>query len=350
MHRAWLRRWRVVRRRPESRRPVEAPPPWWNGSSAASTPVQVPPAAAYPPPPDPEQYRAAVRETRADEVTPPPPPAPRAPAWLPAPGAAYGDSAEPQLFTNPAPSDTDSAAGPPVTPIPTGEWVAEHGDGDSAPPSIWVPRSAAPPASSRQIAVAEPPVSRAAPAPAVRPADSRSSAAVPRVNVERSLAAVRPVDPGEAAQLAITFSLDYLSWDEDRPTRRSEVLRMYLPEGADTTLGWSGRGRQRAEFACAGLMESDGFCLWIDVRVRVTPYEPLRATAPAGDEGPRPDFPLPEGAIWSSAPAPDAPGWGAGPAVWMRLTVPVRRHDSGRLVVDLSPIPDPHAPTERQEQ
>jgi hypothetical protein len=82
---------------------------------------------------------------------------------------------------------------------------------------------------------------------------------------------------------------------------------------------------------------TDGHWLSVDVRVRVTPYE--KTEEPASGE--QAEFRLPEGGRWAAAPAPEAAGWVARPSVWMRLAIPIRRHDSGELVVDLSPIPEP---------
>ncbi|MCF7547155.1 hypothetical protein [Pseudonocardia sp. WMMC193] len=169
---------------------------------------------------------------------------------------------------------------------------------------------------------------------ASRPSDSPRNGRR-RTTVDRPLRALRPIDPDEAAQLAECFALDYLSWDETLPSRRSEALRHYLPGHVDSTLGWSGSGRQRADFAAAGETVREGHWLSVDVRVRVTPYERLdeEASAEVPSE-------LPAGARCSSAPAPEAPGWRSGPSVWMRLAIPIRRHDSGELVVDLAPISD----------
>ncbi len=138
-------------------------------------------------------------------------------------------------------------------------------------------------------------------------------------------------DPAEAASLAGAFAVDYLSWDEDDPARRGRVLRDYLlVSGSDPArLGWSGRGRQRAEFALPGLVRPDGDGrVLVDVRVRVTPYRAV------GEHGPDPAGGEPEVAgIPAVAPAPTGRGWRSLASYWIRISVPVAA-EGGRLVVD----------------
>jgi hypothetical protein len=140
------------------------------------------------------------------------------------------------------------------------------------------------------------------------------------------------VDPREASSLAGAFAADYQSWDESAPRRRGEVLAQYLPSdvvGDASLLGWSGTGRQRAEFALPGAVHPDGADrVVVDVRVRVTPYRAVGIPAdpaPAGD--------LEVAGVPAVAPAPTARGWKSLDSYWVRLTVPVTR-DRGRLVVD----------------
>ncbi|GAA4875170.1 hypothetical protein GCM10023403_47450 [Pseudonocardia benzenivorans] len=324
----------------------EGPPIWWDAARPDPSPGPGTAAGLEEPGPLPPMSR----EQPSSQVDGPPP-------WpVGAPSPAHPSGAQPvapphsattgQVAFEVSPPDATPGANstPPITQLPRGHWlhdVAEPDGGEDVPQQIWVPdppRPARPAwAANGSAQLVRPRPTRSRRPEVVRPADSHSSTGRPRANVERSLAASLPVDPAEAAQLATTFAMDYLSWDEDRPTRRAEVLRRYLPESADTTLGWSGQGRQRADFACAGQVVADGFVLWIDVRVRVTPYERTEPrSAPA-----TPNDVLPDGGRWSAAPAPTAPGWRDCAAVWMRLTVPIRRHDCGDLVVDLSTIPDP---------
>jgi len=143
---------------------------------------------------------------------------------------------------------------------------------------------------------------------------------------------VAPPNPMEAAALAGAFAADYLSWDESSPDRRGQVLAQYLPSdvsGSPALLGWSGKGRQRAEFALPGAVHPDGDGrVVVDVRVRVTPYRAVgqpAEPAPAGE--------LEVAGVPAVAPAPTARGWKSLDSYWVRLTVPIT-YDQGRLVVD----------------
>ncbi len=143
---------------------------------------------------------------------------------------------------------------------------------------------------------------------------------------------VEAPEPGEASSLAGAFAADYLSWDQDNPRRRGDVLAQYLPSDVDgdaALLGWSGRGRQRAEFSLPGGVRPDGEGrVMVDVRVRVTPY---RQVGPTGE--PSPSGTLEVAGVPAVAPAPTARGWKSLDSHWVRMTVPVTR-DRGRLVVD----------------
>lgn len=318
------------RNEPKRREPATEPtPPWW--TNQADEPISGAGAAYFAPPPPPPQ--------------PPPPAEPTiGSAIAEDPSTAGGgvdryagrcDGYDGELLAHDVGGGYD---GQEVTEFPHGQWV-DLDQPEERHPDVWVP------AEQPARAVAQP-GSALAPSTRLRPSAPFFSAARPsdaprngraRTTVDRPLAALRPVDPAEAVQLATCFALDYLSWDESLPTRRSEALRHYLPDRGDSTLGWSGEGRQRADFACAGQTMTDGHWLSVDVRVRVTPYE--KTEEPASGE--QAQFRLPEGGRWAAAPAPEAAGWVARPSVWMRLAIPIRRHDSGELVVDLSPIPEP---------
>lgn len=200
----------------------------------------------------------------------------------------------------------------PPPPYPSPPYGAPAGAPPAARPPGGVPPSA--------WAAAPPPIAAAPPDP---PTDPFGFPPIPAV------AAARP-DPSEAAALAGAFAADYLSWDEDDPARRGRVLREYLPApGRDPErLGWSGTGRQRAEFALPGLVRPDGEGrVLVDVRVRVTPYRAV------GEHGPDP-VPDPEVAgIPAVAPAPTGRGWRSLASYWIRISVPVAV-EGGRLVVD----------------
>ncbi|GAA4695069.1 hypothetical protein GCM10023215_35950 [Pseudonocardia yuanmonensis] len=145
--------------------------------------------------------------------------------------------------------------------------------------------------------------------------------------------------PAEAAALAAAFAADYLSWDEDDPDRRAAVLGDYLADRRPVRLGWSGHGRQRADFALPGLVRPDGEGrVLVDVRVRVTPYRRV----PGGRAGPG-DDPDDGPAVPAAAPAPAARGWRGLPGRWVRIGVAVRV-EGDRLVVDAEEELDDEAP------
>jgi hypothetical protein len=165
--------------------------------------------------------------------------------------------------------------------------------------------------------------------------------------VPHAPASSAPLPPAaEAASLAAAFAADFLSWDEDDPGRRGRALADHLAAGANdaTRLGWTGVGRQRAEFALPGEVRSDGDGrVVVDVRVRVTPYQagPERGTAEATAE---PVVEVP--GVPAAAPAPTGRGWRDLASYWVRMTVPVVR-EAGRLVVeagdDVAAVPGPVA-------
>jgi hypothetical protein len=171
----------------------------------------------------------------------------------------------------------------------------------------------------------------------------------PAWQIERALSAWEPIGEAEAAAFAARFAADYMSWDEDDPTRRAEVLRQYLGDPRDATLGWSGTGRQRADVVLPGrTLRTRDDRLVVEVTVRVTTYEracpsPAPADPPAeGRERPRGNEPLPANAVGrSSAPDPYSPRWRVVSTYWARLAPPISRDQTGRLVVDIPPAPNP---------
>jgi hypothetical protein len=155
------------------------------------------------------------------------------------------------------------------------------------------------------------------------------------------------LDHAEASALAGAFAADYLSWDEDDAARRGRVLGDYLaaPSGDATLLGWSGRGRQRAEFVLPGRVEPDGpGRVLVEVRVRVTPY---RAVGERDGADPAEQPPEIDGSP-AVAPAPTARGWRSTASRWIRISVPVVR-DGGRLAVDADTEPDDTPPAEEPQ-
>jgi len=218
------------------------------------------------------------------------------------------------LSASPAPSP-----GPWPAPPRDARWVAPLSDR-----SPFV--TAAPPRA------ADPTASPAGPPPAPLSVRRPGSAQPPRGGIAPSPAngVPHPVPPrGEATQLAVMFALDYLSFDEDDPQRRHQVVQRYLPDEVSGRLGWDGLGRQLADVAVPGAIDVVGACVWFDLQVRVTPYHRIggQLAPPLRPQGPSP-------ARAASAPAPMALRWAPAAARWVRLWVPVRRGAGGALVVD----------------
>jgi hypothetical protein len=173
-----------------------------------------------------------------------------------------------------------------------------------------------------------------------RPARPRDDSPTDPVGFPPLSVALRPPGPptprpaaAEAAALAAAFAADFLSWDEDDRARRGRALADHLAPRADdpAMLGWSGTGRQRAEFALPGEVWPDGDDrVVVDVRVRVTPYRAVGDRA-GGDEPAELAVDVP--GVAAAAPAPTAQGWRDLASYWVRMTVPVTSHDD-RLVVD----------------
>jgi hypothetical protein len=149
-----------------------------------------------------------------------------------------------------------------------------------------------------------------------------------------------PIDPLAASGLASAFALDLLSWDENDPARRAEVLARYLPADVLTAaLGWDGAGMLRSELAVPMRVTDLGRDLVrVEVRVRVTPYERLSdfhtGPLPGADQPGTTSCQLP-GAVPASAPAPWRFGWLPRPSEWVVLHVPVGRGPAGELTVTL---------------
>jgi len=262
----------------------------------------------------------------------------------------------------------------PARPAPHGAAPRGWAPPGSVPPGSAPPGSAPPGSAPRGSARpgpgwgVAPPVGAGAPwpGPATRsarpagadldpPTDPHGFPPVPADGYWSGPTPARTPDPAEASALAGAFAVDYLSWDEDDPTRRGRVLLDYLSSaGSDPArLGWSGVGRQRAEFALPGLVHPDGDGrVLVDVRVRVTPY---RSVGDHTSETPDPAEPDPPVAgSPAAAPAPTGRGWRSLASCWIRLSVPVTFNGS-RLVVDAweetlgehapppaLPVPRPH--------
>ncbi|WP_159452450.1 conjugal transfer protein [Streptomyces malaysiensis] len=117
----------------------------------------------------------------------------------------------------------------------------------------------------------------------------------------------------EAQALAARFARAYLTWDEGEPTERAELLAAVLPAGADTQMGWDGKGSQEVLAVQPGAVSTgdDG-----QARVRVEALIQRSTEAPP-TKGKK------------KAPTPGA-------AHWVGLDVPVVR-TAGRVIVTGQP-------------
>lgn len=237
-------------------------------------------------------------------------------------------------------------------PLPGGYWTDTTGSANG----VWIPDSAAAPASpttTATTATQATPTASHPPEPsseleASRPADRESRRV--RTSVDRPVSSLRPVSIDEARQLAECFALDYMSCDEDDPQLRQLALAPYLSRRADALLGWpterAGIGRQRAITARAGECLAQGRWVTVDVSVLVEIYRrdgstPTDTPDPGDHPVDRPE--LPPDARWSAVPPAHAPGWVCSMTVWHRLGIPIRRHDSGGLVVELFTVSEPES-------
>lgn len=304
-------------------------------------------------------------------------PPPVVPAQAPSRAQLFLPGAGPQAGPDTGPSGTNPDADPATSPElrrPTGSTpallthpviAAQPAARTSSPITELVPLHAGvrlPAADGAQLWIPEPAPDRRlpeeSPQPEEAPRPDRMTGAAPPASsaqpspawqIERPLSAWEAIGEAEAAAFAARFAADYMSWDEDDPTRRAEVLRQYLGDPRDATLGWSGTGRQRADVVLPGrTLRTRDDRLVVEVTVRVTTYEracpsPAPAHTPTEDpERPRGNEPLPANAVGrSSAPNPHSPRWRVVSTHWARLAPPISRDQTGRLVVDIPPAPNP---------
>lgn len=331
-------------------------PPWWTPSAGRARP-RVPSRPEPSAPPEPPGHRPEPDAGYRDE----PPPGPSEP------DAAYPDrypdeypgeygvrdellthqtaDAEPAVAPGPTPAVEDEPPAdlcPPEPtpasqqtrqPLPGGRWT----DGTDSATDVWIPAGHSAPPTDRSAYGAE--------LEASRPADRESRRV--RTSVDRPVSSLRPVSIDEARQLAECFALDYMSCDEDDPQLRQLALAPYLSRRSDALLGWpterAGVGRQRAITARAGECLAQGRWVTVDVSVLVEIYQ-RDGSGPTEPRDPATERPeLPPDARWSAVPPAHAPGWVCSMTVWQRLGIPIRRHDSGGLVVELFTVSEPES-------
>ncbi|MCX4690949.1 conjugal transfer protein [Streptomyces sp. NBC_01408] len=128
----------------------------------------------------------------------------------------------------------------------------------------------------------------------------------------------------DAQAAAARFARAYLGWDEARKEERAALLASVLPVGADSAMGWDGKGRQEVLAVQPGAV-TPGEAARALVRVDVL----IRSSSSAGPSA----SPVPG----SSADSPAGPAGGTTPRVepgarWVGLDVPVVQA-SGRFTV-----------------
>ncbi|MEU9237114.1 conjugal transfer protein [Streptomyces subrutilus] len=127
-----------------------------------------------------------------------------------------------------------------------------------------------------------------------------------------------PAYPVEDAQaVAARYARAYLSWDEKDAASRAAQLAAVLPEGADATAGWNGKGQQDVVTVEPGSVTVAGQ----QARVRVD----VLVRAASSSAAP----PAPGGQPATATPATSA-------ARWIGLDVPVVQA-GGRIVVSGAP-------------
>ncbi|MGE0346618.1 MAG: hypothetical protein AB7N73_12450 [Gemmatimonadales bacterium] len=275
--------------------------PAWQIAPGVSDPPRPTSLAPAPPTggPLPGQALARVPALFAHPTAPPPPPPtpPTAPPERPVgnagplrphvPGPPAGGPVRPQMVL---PPPVSVGAPAPVTPLHEGRRLLGPGGAD-----VWMPGATAP----------------ALPAPARY--EARAS-----------------VDEQEGSAFAARFAAEFLSWDEDNPSLRTEVLRHLLRDPRGATLGWSGAGRQRAELVLVGrTLRTPGGALVVEVTVRVQSFQRVRPR-PA----PQP-LAAPADPERSCCPPAASADWVAGASSWARVAPPVVRDETGELKVDL---------------
>ena len=241
-------------------------------------------------------------------------------------------------------SDT-SAARPVDEPPDAAVWPPAPGE-PGGPPWPWpVTASGAAPAASPAAGDQEPPTAAdpsgavgptAAPplTPAAATADLPTGKAEPaRALIGEDVAALAPICDDQARGFAARFTADYLSWDEDVPQVRWQVLATYYADPAAAVLGWTGCGRQHVDLVIPGVViRLSPQRLVVQTTARIVLHErigPSSRPNRAQDEL----APPPPGLQWAAASAPGAGSWRATATAWAELHVPVGRGADGGLEV-----------------
>ena len=147
------------------------------------------------------------------------------------------------------------------------------------------------------------------------------------------IAALTPISDDQARAFAARFATDFLSWDEDAPQVRYQVLAAYFTDPAAAVLGWSGRGRQHVDLIIPGsVLRLSPRHAVVETTARVVLHE--RTGEPVQPDGTRQELgTAPPGLQWATASAPGS-GWRPTAMAWATLHVPVVRGVDGALKVE----------------
>ena len=200
--------------------------------------------------------------------------------------------------------------------------MASPAAGDQEPPTAADPSGAVGP-------TAAPPLT-----PAAATADLPTGKAEPaRALIGEDVAALAPICDDQARGFAARFTADYLSWDEDAPQVRWQVLATYYADPAAAVLGWTGCGRQHVDLVIPGVViRLSPQRLVVQTTARIVLHERI---GPSSRPNRAPDelAPPPPGLQWAAASAPGAGSWRATATAWAELHVPVGRGADGGLEV-----------------
>jgi hypothetical protein len=173
------------------------------------------------------------------------------------------------------------------------------------------------------------------------------------VLVGGDVAALAPISDDQARGFAARFTADYLSWDEDAPQRRWQVLAGYFPDPAAAVLGWSGRGRRHVDLVIPSVVTRlSPQRVVVETTARVVLHERLHGHTAhtAHTAQPRSDGTLdelgapPAGLQWAAATVPGTGSWRATTMAWITVHVPVGRGAGGGLEVQPRPGSRQHRP------
>ena len=202
-----------------------------------------------------------------------------------------------------------------VTPSATGETT-----GDTEPPTAAAPSGAVGPTVAPPPRVAAPvDVPRGSPEPS-------------RALVGEDVAALAPLCDDQARGFAARFAADYLSWDEDAPQLRWQVLAAYFADPAAAVLGWTGCGRQHVDLVIPSVViRLSPQRLVVQTTARIVLHERIGPPSSARQGTRTSSAPRRPGLQWAAASAPGTGSWRATATAWTELHVPVGRGAQGGL-------------------